>query len=308
MSGQPKRPDVFGLGQCVVDRLAIVDRHPGADEKREVLDWQRDCGGPVSTALVALARWGRDCVFAGVIGDDDEGRFMLEDFAREGVDTGSLLVRAGARSQVAFVAVEQATGRRRIYWQRSTGEAPRVGEIETPPARVFLTDGLYAAASVDCARKSERTVVDAGTLREGTEALIGEAEVFVASESFARAWMGGDDPEGCCRKLREAGVAIAGVTLGAAGFWAAHGDICHHRPAHALPAGRVVDTTGCGDVFHAGICEGLLAGWPTERCFDFAAFAAARCATALGGRAGIPAPPFPSPYGKQSRAEDPRVG
>jgi len=281
--------DVYGLGQCVVDRIAVLDHLPGPDEKIEALSWHRDCGGPVATALTALARWGRTCAFAGVVGGDEEGRLIGEDFFRTGIDTSRLFTRPNARSQVAFVAVEQGTGRRRIYWQRSTGAPPTIAEVRPPDSDLFLTDGLYAGVSVDCARRATRTVVDAGTLREGTEALIPEADVFVASESFARAWMDGHDPEGCCRRLREAGVAIAGVTLGSAGYWASFGSKTYHREARPIEA---VDTTGCGDVFHAGICEGLLAGWEPERCFDFAAWAASRCATAIGGRAGIPDKPF----------------
>jgi sugar/nucleoside kinase (ribokinase family) len=56
-------------------------------------------------------------------------------------------------------------------------------------------------------------------------------------------------------------------------------------PAYPVNA---IDTTGCGDVFHAGIAFGLLAGWDSIRSLDFAAWAASRVATKLGGRAGIP--------------------
>jgi len=290
MNPPGKTFDVFGLGQCVVDHLALVEEHPPSDEKREVLAWQRAGGGPVATALVALSRWKRACAIAGVVGDDADGETLLADFRAEGVDAGRMLVRPDSSSQAAFVAVERATGRRRIYWRRPTGAPPRLEEIDPPPARLFLTDGLWADISVACARRATCTVVDAGTLREGTEALIPEADVFVASESFARAYMGGDDPEGCCRRLREAGVRIAGVTLGARGYVASFEDRTYRAPAH--PA-EVVDTTGCGDIFHAGLCEGLLADWPLERTFEFAAWAAAQAATALGGRAGIPIGPPP---------------
>jgi len=48
------------------------------------------------------------------------------------------------------------------------------------------------------------------------------------------------------------------------------------------------DTTGCGDVFHAGFIYGLLKGWGVEKCLDFAAWAGAMVSLELGGRAGIP--------------------
>jgi len=276
--------EVFGLGQCALDRLVRLPAWPDPDTKPEVFDLTVQCGGPVATALYALARWGRRCGFAGMVGDDSEGEWIREDLQRAGVDLSHLLVRPGTQSQSAFILVEPSA-RRTIFWQRPTGAPPAQGEIDAPDARVFLTDGLFAEASLELACKFETIVVDAGTLREGTRALLGCAQVFVASSVFARAFVGGDDPAGACRKMREHGVEIAGVTLGAKGYVASFGDTLLERPAHEVDA---VDTTGCGDLFHAGLVEGLLAGWPPERCFDFAAWAAARGATRMGGRAGVP--------------------
>ncbi len=153
--------DVFGLGQCVVDRLGFVDTYPQPDEKREFADMRIECGGPVATALVALARWGRRCSFAGVVGDDDEGRRITADLDREGVERSHLLVRAGSQTQYAFVAVERGSGRRMIFWQRPTGAPPGPEEVDGSGARVFLTDGLFPEASVALAERAECVVVDA---------------------------------------------------------------------------------------------------------------------------------------------------
>jgi sugar/nucleoside kinase (ribokinase family) len=54
------------------------------------------------------------------------------------------------------------------------------------------------------------------------------------------------------------------------------------RPAYPVAA---VDTTGCGDVFHAGFICGLIKGWTVDRSLDWAA---SRVSLKLGGRAGIP--------------------
>jgi len=110
--------------------------------------------------------------------------------------------------------------------------------------------------------------------------------VFVASSSFARAWMGADDPHGACERMRAMGVQVAGVTRGERGYVASFGDRFVERPAHWA---EVVDTTGCGDLFHAALVEGHLSGRHWQDTFEFAAWVAARCATRLGTRAGIPA-------------------
>ena len=105
----------------------------------------------MATALVALARWGVSCVFAGVLGDDLFGRMILGSLDEERVDTSQILVRERAGSQFAFALAEPGTGRRTIFWRRPTGPRPRPEEIDCSlicRARVFHTDGLFPEASL----------------------------------------------------------------------------------------------------------------------------------------------------------------
>ncbi len=283
--------DVFGLGQCSLDYLGRISAWPLPDTKCEFHDMAIQGGGPVATALVALSRWGLSCHFAGVAGDDPFGRQIAGFFRDEGVDISGLVERPGERSQFAFVAAEPG-GRRTLFWQRPTGAALRPSELRMDvlrATRVLHTDGLFVDASLAAAAEAKTAgvlvAVDAGTLREGMLELARKSDCFVSSESFARSLVGGDDPLGACRRILELGPRIAGVTLGARGYAAMFDGRAIVKPACAVEA---ADTTGCGDVFHAGLTYGLVRGWDPERSFDFAAWAAARVATRLGGRAGIP--------------------
>ena len=275
--------DVFGLGQCAYDRILVVPRALGPDEKVEGEGLVEQCGGPAATALYALSIWGRRCAFSGVVGDDDAGSAMRTDLEQVGVDTSRMIVREGQRSQQAFIAVERDTGKRQILWQRPTGAPPR--DLTVPDMRVFLTDGLFVDEAVRIARDAPLVVVDAGTLREGTQAMLSEADVFVASASFGRALTDDDDPIAACRKIAEHGASVAGITLGSEGYVALIDGHIVRRPAYAV---RAVDTTGCGDVFHAGLVEGLLRGWTPADALELGAWAAAQVATRLGARAGLP--------------------
>jgi len=49
----------------------------------------------------------------------------------------------------------------------------------------------------------------------------------------------------------------------------------------------VIDTTGAGDIFHAGFIYGLLQNWPVQRQLEFACAAAALNCTAAGARGAI---------------------
>jgi len=80
------------------------------------------------------------------------------------------------------------------------------------------------------------------------------------------------------------GCTLTAATLGEEGVLAWDGSRLLHRAAYRVP---VVDTTGAGDIFHAGFIYGLHQGWPLEQQLDFACAAAALNCTATGARGGI---------------------
>jgi len=92
---------------------------------------------------------------------------------------------------------------------------------------------------------------------------------------------------GVCHRVAALGPNVVGVTLGSRGYVAVANGREIERPAYPVEA---VDTTGCGDIFHAGYTYGLLRGWSVDERLDFAAWAASRVALALGGRTAIPSP------------------
>ncbi|MFC1813793.1 carbohydrate kinase family protein [Thermodesulfobacteriota bacterium] len=283
---------VYGLGQCCLDYIGKVDAYPSPDTKCEFSGMVVQGGGPVATALVALARWGVSCAFAGILGDDLFGPTIRASLDDEGIDTKGILVRKGFDSQFAFVVAEPGSGMRTIFWKRPSGLPPDPEELDfriIRNARVFHTDGIFTEASLAgcrAARKAGvRVVVDAGSLREGMLDIARVSDYFLASETFARNLVGGDNPLAACFKLAELGPRVVVVTLGSKGYIALDMGRIIERPAYPVEA---VDTTGCGDVFHAGFIYGLLEDWSIDKCLDFAAWAAARVSLKLGGRAGIP--------------------
>ncbi|HUV78416.1 MAG TPA: PfkB family carbohydrate kinase [Desulfobacterales bacterium] len=283
---------VSGLGQCCLDYIGKIASYPPPDTKCEFSDMVIQGGGPVATALVALSRWGVSCAFAGVLGDDQFGAMIKLSLDDEGIDTGGILVRKGFDSQFAFIAAEPGVGNRTIFWRRPTGPALSPDEIDyrmIRNARVFHTDGIFTEASLAACKAAKeagvQVVVDAGSLREGMLELARLSDYFLASATFAEALVGEDKPMDACFKLAELGPRVVGVTLGPKGYVALDRGRMIRRPAYPVAA---VDTTGCGDVFHAGFIYGLIEKWNVDKCFDFAAWAGAMVSLKLGGRTGIP--------------------
>jgi sulfofructose kinase len=288
MSNSPS--PIFGLGQCTMDYLGRVEAYPPADVKCEFTGLVVQGGGPVATALTALSRWGLPCYIAGILGDDPFGPAIAESLRAEGIDTGGLVVREGQASQFAFIVSEAARGSRTIFWRRPTGGPLDPADLDCGvllKSRVLHTDGLFAEAALFACRKARHAgipvVVDAGTLREGMLELVPLSDWFVVSEVFSKALA--EDPLESCRILAGRGARFVGVTLGETGYVAQVGGRSIVRPAYPVEA---VDTTGCGDLFHAGLTYGLVQGWPPEKCLDLGAWAAAQVSTQMGGRKGIP--------------------
>jgi sulfofructose kinase len=80
------------------------------------------------------------------------------------------------------------------------------------------------------------------------------------------------------------GCRLTAATLGHDGVLAWDGTEFCYRPAYLVP---VVDTTGAGDIFHAGFLFGLLQDWALAPTLDFACAAAALNCTGHGARGGI---------------------
>jgi sulfofructose kinase len=283
---------VYGLGQCSLDYIGSIEAYPPPDVKCEFSDMVIQGGGPVATALVALARWGLSCAFGGVLGDDLFGGMIKASLDAEGIDTSGLLVRKGFDSQFAFIAAEPGVGRRTIFWRRPTGAPPSPDEIDyniIRGAKAVHTDGLFAEAALAASKAAKEmgvpVVVDAGSLREGMLELARLSDYYLASETFARALVGDGNPLEACKKLAELGPRVVGVTLGPKGYIALEGGRTIERSAHQVEA---IDTTGCGDVFHAGFTYGVVQGWDVAKSLDLGAWAAAMVGRRLGGRAGIP--------------------
>jgi ribokinase len=114
---------------------------------------------------------------------------------------------------------------------------------------------------------------------------------LIVGHVFAAQLTGLSDPAAASRALWQTGRSAVVVTAGPAGCWAVSGPVespLLHQPAFSVP---IVDTTGCGDVFHGAYAAALARGDPLpDRLRDASAAAALRASRAeagLGDRAAI---------------------
>jgi sugar/nucleoside kinase (ribokinase family) len=124
--------------------------------------------------------------------------------------------------------------------------------------------------------------------REDFERLLDLSDHLILGRTFAAALTGTSDPAVAARALWHPCRSAVVVTAGSAGCWAVSGPADSpllHQPAYAVP---IVDTTGCGDVFHGAYASALARGLPLVERLREASAAAALKASRGGGQDGIP--------------------
>jgi sugar/nucleoside kinase (ribokinase family) len=287
--------DLLGLGCVAVDDLLYLEQFPEPDAKVRVQARQRQCGGLTANALVAAARLGARCAYAGTLGDDEASQFVRHTLQREGVDLTWLRHADGARPIRSTILVEQARHTRTILFDLtgSVGAA-----TDWPPEEVFRAsrvlhvdhyglEGMIRAARL--ARAAGMAVVCDLERDEwpGFEELFALVDHVVVNREFAGKRTGCPDAAAAAQALWQPGRQAVVVTCGDEGCWvlAAGQQAPWHQPAFAVP---VIDTTGCGDVFHGAYAAALARGLPVHERVRVASAAAALKSTRPGAQAGCP--------------------
>ena len=217
--------DVIGIGSAVYDVLMAVDRFPAEDTKLEGRETRVQGGGPCATALVAAQKLGVSTAYMGTVGGDPFGQFLLEDFARRGVDTRYVKSVPGAVSFHSVVLLNQGAGTRTCIWNRGTVPPPSGEQLDFAAlahAKVLHLDGhmLEAAlcAAQLCRQSGAKVSYDAGGTYPGVERLLPLAHWLIPSEEFACKITGEAQAEDAARALYAAyHPELVAITQGARG-------------------------------------------------------------------------------------------
>jgi len=289
----PSKPfDVVGMGLNSVDFLTVLPQFPELNSKMRIRQFVKQGGGQVATAMVALARWGIRTKYIGKFGGDELGSFSLDSIRQEGVDVSSVRIEPEATNQFAVILVDGISGERTILWDRDDRLMYREGELrkeEVCSGKILHLDGHDIQAAIQCVRWAKEegifTVIDIDKVEPLSGELIKEIDVVITSSRFPTLMTGIEDRKEALHELQRFTSGFLCSTLG-------------HEGAMALVNGEIlsvegfkikaVDTTGAGDVFHAGFIYGLLQNWEVTEILRFANSVAALKCRDLGGRRGIP--------------------
>lgn len=290
-----KRFDAVGFGTNAVDYLIVVPEYPKFDSKIRLTECIQAAGGEIATTTVGLRRLGLRTSYVGRFGADKEGDFGLQTLRDEAVDVAFAEQIADARTQIAFIVIDERNGERTVIWERDARLA--YTERDAPLAAAALGKVLHftphdTAACLALARKARRenTIVsiDIDNIFPGVEDLLHEVDVFISSAEFPEKLVGiGDHKESLLEINRRFGCAVVGMTLGEKGSLILCENEFIETAGFAVPGG-CKDTTGAGDAFRVGVLYGLIEGASVEETAKMANAVAALKCRALGARTSLP--------------------
>jgi ribokinase len=291
--------DVIGFGALNVDKLFKVNRIAAKEEESFITDFAETCGGSAANTVVGLARLGCKVGFIGKVASDREGKMLLEEFRREGVDTNGIAVSKKGRSGAVMGFVDQI-GDRALYVDPGVNNqvefSEKIKRYASETKFLHLTS-FVGEESFQTQKRILETLpedvlvsFDPGALyaRKGLAALRSIVErslVLMPNAGELELLTGIADHKKGAQAMLKRGVKIVAVKLGSRGCYVTDGRRNHNVEALKVNA---VNTTGAGDAFCAGFLFGLIKHKSLEECGRMGNFVASRCITEMGARVGLP--------------------
>lgn len=305
--------DVVALGELLIDftcEKTDADGYP---------TMAAHPGGAPANFLAALTKYGAKTAMIGKIGADTFGKLLLGTLRNAGIDTRGMIVDEDSFTTLAFVTLDES-GNREFAFARKPGADTQITADEIDyslidEAKVFhfgtlsLTDEPARTATrkaIAYAREKDKLISCDPNLRlplwrsaeEAKEQLlwaIAQADVVKISDNEVDFLFGCSPAEGAERILRDFGAKLVFVTCGADGCYYKNALACGQVPAPKV--GKVIDTTGAGDIFGgSAMCKLLECGVSPEdldeaklrEIVSFACAAASLSATRSGGISSVP--------------------
>ena len=293
--------DVSVIGLYCIDVLGRpVTAIPDGGNATFIDQIRLTVAGTAGGTIVDCAKLGLDAVAIGAVGEDEKGRFVLDTLAGYGISTDRMQRHPGVHTAASILNV-RPNGERPCLHVRGSSDALFLAEEDYAQALdarfvhmggnglLGRMDGAPTASLLAAAKRLGRiTTFDlifaTAELMEKLRASMPYVDYFIPSIEEATALCGHEDPFDAARFFLDLGVKHCILTMGGEGCVVVTPDMFLRLPAHDI---EVVDTTGCGDAFTAGVIAGLHHGWDIERAARLGGTCGALVAGGLGSDAGI---------------------
>jgi sugar/nucleoside kinase (ribokinase family) len=299
-----------GCARVVCAGVVVADvfvppllRLPEPGELVVTEDFVVETGGCAANAGIALARLGVRPTVVARVGDDLFGDFVEQELRAAAVDVSGIARTANLGTAKTVIVPVSGADRRYVHTFGANAAlcaADIESAIAAPPDVLYVGGFLVLPALrqeelAELLRRARRSgtqvvldvVAPAGQSlsSDDVSGLLPQVDYFVPNDDEAAALTGERDPRRQVERLSELGAGTVIVTMGDRGVVAGSDDGLIELPA---PRVDMVEPSGAGDAFAAGLVYGLLDHWALPRSLEFASMMGASACTRLGCTAGLP--------------------
>jgi sugar/nucleoside kinase (ribokinase family) len=301
MADLDHKPKVLTLGTMAMDIILETHMLP-QDDGFSLIEGERMIpGGSCANVSVALQRMGAAVYQTGQVGDDNVGQVFAADLKANGVNTGFLKIKKGGTTLHTYI-ITAPGGKHCIF--ANMGDAVNTLKAGDLPGNIldgiscFYTDMFSPDAALRLAKEARRRGIPVvynmqcvpsfmaacNVSREELEEMLSLCTLFVAGREAYQELTGSQDPKTALSTLSgrfkiEDGLIYTAGSEGA--YWQRGSEVLYQK---AFPV-EVVDTTGAGDSFSAGmIFDYYLRRRTPEESLAFAGAVAAHKCTVKGPR------------------------
>jgi sugar/nucleoside kinase (ribokinase family) len=284
---------ILCIGHSAYDITLSLDEFPVENRKYSVESLLECGGGPAGNAAYLLAKWKKDCAYAGILGNDLYGNKIKQEYKDVGVDLKYLIVDDSSNTPISIVIVNNNNGNRTLFNHKKSNAKLYMAFDEKDYPETILVDGHELEASIEAINKypNAKSILDAGSYKEANVELGRIVDYLVCSEDFARDYtqVGSLDSEENIKyvfeKLEGLNKKNVIITIGEKGcLYKDKGRIVSQLPYKV----RAVDTTGAGDIFHGAFAYCINSGFNIVKSIKISSIAAALSVKKIGGRVAIP--------------------
>jgi ribokinase len=282
------------VGSYATGLTMKLKRMPTTGETVLGSGYRVDHGGKGSNQAVACARLGAKASFVAKIGNDAFGESALSLYRDEGIDASFVQQTNEQPTGVGFILVEADSGNNCIAFDAGANELLTTADVARSEgafqsASVVLAQLEIPVEAAEEAMKHGRscgatTILNPAPVRPLPTSLFQFVDILTPNHTEARVLTGRNpnafiDPEEVARDLVHMGAKKIVMTLGEEGAMIVDASSVKHVPAVRVP---VVDTTGAGDAFNAGITTALAFGASLHAAVEFGVVIGAMAVTKDG--------------------------
>ena len=296
-----KKYDATIVGLYVLDILGRpVSEIPKGGDLAYIDELRLTVAGTAGGTIIDCAKLGLSTLAVGAVGDDEKADFVVSVLEKFGADTAGFERIKGVPTSSTILNI-RPNGERPALHLRGACDyfmPPNKEKLNIFDCKVFHLGGtgllkkLDGSASVELLKDAkENECITTWDLIGATEStidivkpLLPHIDYFMPSIEEASIMCGLDDPMDIAKYYLDNGVTNCVLTMGGEGSLFVNKDETVKTPAFDI---NVVDTTGCGDAFDAGMITSLINNFDLEKSLKFATTTSGLVATGLGSDAGI---------------------